>query len=91
MFRYRFIHQILFFWILGWLFVGTQQILITIDLFNAEQKNNSFLPPGYVVVEKLKFTRFDNKNEKPAKENECLEKECKCCLNFHERSGPIRK
>ncbi len=24
-------------------------------------------------------------------ESECLEKECKCCLNFHERSGPRRK
>jgi hypothetical protein len=21
-------------------------------------------------------------------ESECIEKECKCCLNFHERSGP---
>ena len=52
MFRYRFIHQILFFWILGWLFVGTQQILITIDLFNAEPKNDSWPPPGYVIAEK---------------------------------------
>ena len=24
-------------------------------------------------------------------EAECREKECKCCLNFHERSGPKRK
>ena len=24
-------------------------------------------------------------------ESECIEKECKCCLNFHERSGPRRK
>ena len=24
-------------------------------------------------------------------ESECMEKECKCCLNFHERSGPKRK
>ena len=24
-------------------------------------------------------------------ESECLQKECKCCLNFHERSGPKRK
>lgn len=23
-------------------------------------------------------------------EAECREKECKCCLNFHERSGPKR-
>lgn len=23
-------------------------------------------------------------------ESECLEKKCKCCLNFHERSGPKR-
>jgi len=52
MFRYRFIHQILFFWILGWMFVGTQQILISIDLFNAESKNDSWPPPGYVVAEK---------------------------------------
>lgn len=21
-------------------------------------------------------------------EDECRKKECKCCLNFHERSGP---
>ena len=30
-----------------------------------DRMNNFF---GYVVVEKLKFTSFDNKNEKPAKE-----------------------
>ena len=24
-------------------------------------------------------------------ESECLQKECKCCLNFHERPGPKRK
>jgi len=24
-------------------------------------------------------------------EQECIKKECKCCLNFHERSGPIQK
>ena len=52
MFRYRFIHQFLIIWILAWLYVGTQQILISIDLFYAEQKNNSFLTPGYVVIEK---------------------------------------
>jgi len=52
MFRYRFIYQILFFWILGWLFIGTQQILITIDLFNADSKNDSWPPAGYVVAEK---------------------------------------
>jgi len=52
MFRYRFIYQFLIIWILAWLYVGTQQILISIDLFNAEQKNNSFLTTGYVVIEK---------------------------------------
>jgi len=25
------------------------------------------------------------------KEAECVQKECKCCLNFHERSGPKKK
>lgn len=24
-------------------------------------------------------------------EKECIEKECKCCLNFHERSGSKTK
>ena len=24
-------------------------------------------------------------------EAECREKECKCCFNFHERSGPKQK
>lgn len=24
-------------------------------------------------------------------EDECIEKECKCCLNFHIRSGPGRR
>ena len=24
-------------------------------------------------------------------ESECIQKECKCCLNFHERSGPKSK
>ncbi len=24
-------------------------------------------------------------------EEECIKKECKCCLNFHERSGSKRK
>jgi hypothetical protein len=24
-------------------------------------------------------------------EEECVKKECKCCLNFHERSGSKRK
>ena len=42
----------LFFWILGWLFVGTQQIIITIDLFNAEPTNDSWPPAGYVIAEK---------------------------------------
>lgn len=26
-----------------------------------------------------------------ATEKECIEKECKCCLNFHLRSGPKNK
>ena len=52
MFRYRFIHQILFFWILGWLFFGTQQILITIDLFTEKKEYvSSVAPPGYEVIE----------------------------------------
>ena len=52
MFRYRFIHQILFFWILGWLFFGTPQILITIDHFTEEKEYVSAVaPPGQQVIE----------------------------------------
>ena len=50
--KYRFFRRFLVTWIFVWGFFGTQQILISIELFNAQQKNDSWPPPGYVVAEK---------------------------------------
>ena len=51
MIKYRFLHKFLVIWILGWLYIGSQQILLTIDLMSAESKNDSWPPEGYVIIE----------------------------------------
>ena len=51
MIKYRFLHKLLVIWILGWLYIGSQQILLTIDLMSAESKNDSWPPEGYVIIE----------------------------------------
>ena len=46
MIKYRFLHKFLVIWILGWLYIGSQQIPITIDHMSAESKNDSWPPEG---------------------------------------------
>ena len=51
MIKYRFLHKFLVIWILGWLYIGSQQIFLTIDLMSAESTNDSWPPDGYVIIE----------------------------------------
>ena len=51
MIKYRFLQKFLVIWILGWLYIGSQQIPITIDHMRAESKNDSWPPEGYVIIE----------------------------------------
>ena len=49
--KYRFVNKFLVIWILVWLYIGSQQIPITIDHMRAESKNDSWPPEGYVIIE----------------------------------------
>ena len=51
MIKYRFIHKFLVIWILGWLYIGSQQVAISIDLVNAGSKNDSWPPSGFLITE----------------------------------------
>ena len=39
-------------WIILWSFIAVNQLEISFVLLNAESKNSSWPPPGYVIAEK---------------------------------------